>query len=60
MKWNIVSKSGYGTVTESPQCLPYKSTLESIYSAGGRMYKDGKRMTLNEAIAELPKEYRDK
>lgn len=54
--WNIRASHGAGTVTESKNCLPGAEEMKRMYEAGCRMYKDGIKLSLAEALEELPKE----
>lgn len=53
-KWNLRCKAGTGSVTEHRSCLPSKEALTLFYKDGGVMYKDDKRLTLKEALEEVP------
>ena len=54
MLYSIHAPNGYGSCTDSKNCLPSKETLEAMYKAGMALYKNDKRLSKADALKELP------
>ena len=53
-EWNLVAPGGKGSVTEYRECLPNEAFMTQFYAVKGYLCKDGKKLSLKEALAELP------
>lgn len=52
--YQLIDVNGHGSTTEFLECLPYKEMMEAMYSAGVKLFIDGKKQTKAQAI-ELAK-----
>ena len=53
-EWNLIAPGGKGSVTEYRECLPNEAFITQFYAVKGCLCKDGKKLSLKEALAELP------